>query len=352
MRIRLCRRALFLEQQANAFLDLRERLAGDLRRALSALFHLLVEVGAILHKRCEALADGAELLSDSLADGRLEIAVALARELARDVLHRLVRDGGVDGHEVVDAILALAVADLRLAVRDGALEFLQDGFLVVENGDGRLRVRVGLAHLARRILQAHDACTGLREIALGQLEHLAVGVVEARRDVARELEVLRLVRADRHIVRLVEQDVACHERGVGEEAGIDVVRVLRALVLELRHARELAELGAAVHDPAHLRVALVVALHEDEALIRVDAAGEEQRERLARLRAALGRVDVDREGVEVGDEIVAEVLLLQILPALDGAEIVTEREDARRLDAGKDDLFRVFCFFCHDGSSS
>ena len=94
-------------------------------------------------------------------------------------------------------------------------------------------------------------------------------------------------------------------------------------------------------------MALVVALHEDEALFRVDAAGEQESECLARLGAALLRVDVDCHGVQVGDEIVAVVFFLQILPALDGAEVVAEREDARRLDAGKDDF--LLHFFCHDG---
>ena len=234
---------LFCEQQADAFLDLCQRLVGDVGRVLGTLAHLLFEISAVLHEAREVLADRAQLIGDALADDSLEVAVALAGELSLNLCHRLARDGRVDRHEVADAWLFIRVkAHAGLAVRDGTLEFLEDGLLIIEDRDRGLRVRVRLAHLARRILQAHDARAGLREVALRQLEYLAVRVVEARGDIARELEVLRLVSADRHVIRLIEQDVACHQGRVGEKAGIDVVRVLGRLVLELRHARELAEL--------------------------------------------------------------------------------------------------------------
>ena len=58
---------------------------------------------------------------------------------------------------------------------------------------------------------------------LGHDERLAEALVEALGDVARELDVLALVVADRDEVGLVEQDVAGHQHGVGEEAGGDEV---------------------------------------------------------------------------------------------------------------------------------
>ena len=60
-----------------------------------------------------------------------------------------------------------------------------------------------------------------------------------------QLHMLALVLAYGHQVRLVEQDVRRHEHRVGEEAGGDVVGVLLGLLLELGHAAELTELGAA-----------------------------------------------------------------------------------------------------------
>ena len=54
---------------------------------------------------------------------------------------------------------------------------------------------------------------------------LAVLVIEAARDISRELEVLPLVLAHRHEVRLVEQDVRRHQHGVVEQADARLVRV-------------------------------------------------------------------------------------------------------------------------------
>ena len=74
----------------------------------------------------------------------------------------------------------------------------------------------------------------LRVDAPGHDERLAEARVEALGDVARELEVLALVVADRDDVGLVEEDVARHQHRVREEAGGDELALLR-LLLELRH---------------------------------------------------------------------------------------------------------------------
>ena len=71
-------------------------------------------------------------------------------------------------------------------------------------------------------------------------EHLAVGGVEAPRDLARELDVLALVVAHRHLVGLVEQDVGRLEHRVEEQAGAHELLLARRLVLELVHALEVA----------------------------------------------------------------------------------------------------------------
>ncbi len=64
---------------------------------------------------------------------------------------------------------------------------------------------------------------------LGQREVLAVEMVEALRHVARHLDVLHLVAAHRHLVRLEHQDVGAHQHRVHEQAGADVgVRVVAA----------------------------------------------------------------------------------------------------------------------------
>ena len=76
-------------------------------------------------------------------------------------------------------------------------------------------------------------------------EGLAEAGVEAARDLARQLEVLRLVLADRHLARLVEQDVGRLQHRIGEQPGVDVVGVLLGLGLELGLPAELAHRGHA-----------------------------------------------------------------------------------------------------------
>ena len=57
---------LFCEQQADALLDLRQRLVGDVGRALSTFLHLFFEVAAVLNETREVLADWAQLIGAAL----------------------------------------------------------------------------------------------------------------------------------------------------------------------------------------------------------------------------------------------------------------------------------------------
>lgn len=122
------------------------------------------------------------------------------------------------------------------------------------------------------------------------LEHVAVDVVEAGGHIAAELDVLLLVAADGDVVRLVEQNVRRHQCGVGEQTAVDVLCVLGALVLELRHARELTEHGVAVEHPAELRVRGDMALDKERVLFRIQAAGNVLRELLNGAPAQVGGV--------------------------------------------------------------
>ena len=101
-------------------------------------------------------------------------------------------------------------------------------------------------------------------------ERLAEARVEALRDVARELEVLALVVADRDDVGLVEEDVARHQHRVGEEPGRDELPPV-GLVLELRHPAELAVAGDGREQPRRLGVRRDVALREDGRPLGVEA---------------------------------------------------------------------------------
>jgi hypothetical protein len=121
----------------------------------------------------------------------------------------------------------------------------------------RDRVAVALAHLAA--VEAGQGGDGVVDLGLGQREVLAVLVVEALRHVARHLDVLHLVAAHGHLVRVEHQDVGAHEHRVHEQAGRHVgvgVFALGDVLVELRlvgmRAVEHALAGHAGEEPGEL----------------------------------------------------------------------------------------------------
>ncbi len=170
------------------------------------------------------------------------------------------------------------------------------------------------------------------------LIELRVVVVELGRDVARQLEVLLLVVADRHVRRLVEQDVGRHQRGIREKPERFRLGVLaRGLVLPLRHAVHPAHPRDAVEHPGELGVLMDAGLVENDVLFGIDAGRDIGRGDLAsRLPQRVGilphgnRVHVD----DAVDALLVRLLHLDV--ALDGAEVIAQMQVARRLGAGKD----------------
>ena len=171
--------------------------------------------------------------------------------------------------------------------------------------------------------------------AARHLERLAVARVEALGDVARELEVLALVVADRDDVGLVEQDVARHQHRIGEEAGGDELLAL-ALFLELGHTAELSEPGDGREQPSRLGVRGHVALQEERAALRVETDREEERRQVERAVVQVLRVVVGGDRVQVDDaeEGVALVLGRDVLAHR--ADVVADVLGTRGLDAGED----------------
>ena len=189
----------------------------------------------------------------------------------------------------------------------------------------------GLRHLRGRVLQVGDLRGGLEDVGLGQPEGLLVAVVEPLGEVAGQLEVLALVLADRHEVRAVEQDVGRLEDRVGEQP--DAGRALAALgglVLELGHPAGLAEAGQALQHPAELGVAGHLALHEDRRARGVDAHREQLGGGAQGALAQHLRVLLDGDRVQVGDEEERLVVLLQVHPLPQRAEVVAEVERVGR----------------------
>ena len=217
----------------------------------------------------------------------------------------------------------------RLGVRHDAHHLLLRGD--VEQLD---RVVVALGHLLP--VGAGDRGDRLGDVRVGDLEDLAVGVVELDREVARHLKVLLLVLAHRHEVALHDQDVRRHQDGIREEAvrGVEAVGhlvLVAVAALEEAHRREAGEVP---RELLHLRH---VALAVDDRLRGVKPAGEVVERHLARRRAELRTVPNRGHGVEIRDEHEHVLALrLKVEHGLHGAEVVAPVQLPRRLNACQD----------------
>ncbi len=153
--------------------------------------------------------------------------------------------------------------------------------------------------------------------------------------------MLLLVLADRHMRRLIAEDVGGHQHRIGIEAEPGHVAVLARLFLELRHPVEPAERRQAAEQPAEFGMRADHALVEDDAAFGVDAGGDIGGGDLARRMAQFGRILRHRHRVQIDDAEDALEIVLQGDPVADRAEIIAEMQIAGRLDAGKDAVHRT-----------
>ena len=87
-----------------------------------------------------------------------------------------------------------------------------------------------------------------------------------------------------------------------------------------------------------------MALYEQHAPVRVDAAGQQQRRSLPRLAAQVRRRLAHGDGVHVGDHINTVIIALQRVPVAHRAHIIAQRKSAGGLDAAQDAFFLFFHF--------
>ena len=166
-------------------------------------------------------------------------------------------------------------------------------------------------------------------------------IVELLRDVARQLQMLLLVVADRNVGRAIDENVSGHQHRIVVEPDRRVLPVLARFLLELGHAVEPAEPRDAVEHPGQFGMLGDPALVEDDVGFRVDAAGKKGRGHLARGARKLLRLVGHRHRMQVDDAIDARMRLLHLDEALDRAEIIAEVQIAGRLNAGKHALGKL-----------
>src|SRR5207247_2499831 len=257
---------------------------------------------------------------DLLALEAADAGGATALRLVAQLLGRaVVAMEGLEGRAVVR--VAGVGAPRAARVGDHAGELRLDLLRRVAQVD---RVAVALAHLAA-VGAGDPGRVGEQRLRLG--EGLAVGRIEAARDLARELDVRRLVDPDRHAPRLVHEDVGRLQHRVAEEpvGGEVAVLELRALLLvggvpleprhRGQHAEEQVELGVLLHRR----------LLEERRARRVETDGQPVEDHLdGVLLERLGRRPVGRQRVPVRDEEEAAVLALEPEPVLQRPVVVPE----------------------------
>ncbi len=237
---------------------------------------------------------------------------------------------------------AAIVAGQRLRVGLGPADFQRDRLRVIGHVDARIFRRIGFRHLFGAVAQAHHPRRFAEYLRLGQRKELAlVAPVEGAGDVARQFQMLLLILADRHMRRLVEQDVGRHQHRVGIEAEPGEVALLAGLFLELGHPVEPAERRHAAEQPAEFGMTADHALVEDDAMPRVDAGGDIGGGNLAGRMAQFERVLRHRQRMQIDDAEDAFVIVLQRHPVADRPEIIAEMQVAGRLNAGKNSVHRA-----------
>ena len=120
---------------------------------------------------------------------------------------------------------------------------------------------------------------------------------------------------------------------------------LAGFVLERGGAHELADAHVHVEQQVHFGYLGHVALHEDSGLFGVDAGGEVFGKDLLHGGVELHGVGVGGEGVEVGYEEIAVVVVLHPHKVAQGAEVVAQVEVAGGADAAKHYIFFHLCQF-------
>ncbi len=172
--------------------------------------------------------------------------------------------------------------------------------------------------------------------AFGSGNVVAVARVERPDDLARQLEVGRLVPPDRHERRLVDDDVGRLEDRVGQQPVVDVVGLELLLLLVGRRPLEPAHRGHRAQQPGQLGVLGPVALDEQRAVLGIEPEGQQRGRHLAGPGAEELRVVGARQRVVVDDAVDRLVLELEPDVVPDRAEVVAEVDDPRRLDPAED----------------
>jgi hypothetical protein len=197
----------------------------------------------------------------------------------------------------------------------------------------------------RTIAQAHDPRRCRRDIGFRQGEDGIVFrgeiIVELLRDVARQLDMLLLIVANRDMGGLVQQHVCGLQDRVGEQRDRLAFAVLAGLILPLGHAVEPAHPRGAIEQPLQFGMSRNLGLVEQDRLVGIDPAGDQGGDHLERGRIELGRVMRHADGVQICQEDQARAargfgLFLKLYIIDDRTKVIAKMRLTGGLNAGND----------------
>ena len=181
------------------------------------------------------------------------------------------------------------------------------------------------------------SCVSSRINSFGHHEGLAHLVVEPAGHVSGHLQVLQLVFAYGHKIRIVQQNVRGHQHGVREQAPVHVLQPIR-LVLETVGERQALVREKAIQVPREFGHFCDIALAVEDRSLGVEAKREPgSGHRVGIFPQRRSVLDL-RQGVHIGDE--QERLVFRLVSEVNGgpngAEQVAQMGGACALYAGED----------------
>ena len=195
-----------------------------------------------------------------------------------------------------------------------------------------------LAHFLGGVVEAHDTGADHGQARFRHHKRLAVQVVEALGDIARQFHVLALVIPDRDDSGVVEQNVRCHQNRILQQPIADCLGFF-GFRFELRHAFEPTEGRDTGQQPAKFGMLRHAGLDGERTDGWVNPGSEVKPGDLANFFAQLFRLLVHRNSVEINDAKNALVFMLQLDPITEGAKVVAYMKVSGRLHPGEDSCF-------------
>jgi len=195
---------------------------------------------------------------------------------------------------------------------------------------------IGIAHfLIERAALAAQFLDGGLGLFL-ETRFLAVDMVEAARDLAREFDVRNLVFADRYLSRLVNQDVGALQQGIAEKAVSRQIlaRQLLLLVLVGRNTLEPAQWRDHRKQRMQFGMLRYAGLDKDGGRGRIDSCGKPVDDHLPdAFLNHFRRVVMRCQSVPVRNKKQAFMLVLQLDPVFQNSVIMTQMQASRRTHA-------------------